>query len=1346
MTELNWNNFTNLAGAANTNFERLWLDIIWSHYSRHGSFRRLANQPGVEFHLRLNQACRLGEPGRWYGWQCKWYDLQRGRSIGTTRKGQIESAITKTKRYLPELTDWVLCTRYPLTRGDQEWFDSLNSKMKLHLWSEEDLKRHLEGPGLMYRYTYFGELVLTPETLKEIHERSISQIGDRWQPETHLKLEPEQTLRRNLGEITSWSDLPLLTERLESGASELDTSLSEMSPDLRRELKGLIQASRNIGGPLKQINKSLENGDFKILQQELESFVLPRGNWNTLLCRLRGVGLRCVLSATNLLADMYGAGTICRDLKHVLEPQFIAIIAEAGCGKTQLAAQLTASTKDRPAGVLLFGKNLQAGRTMDDLVRRITIQGERVKSFEALLAAVDAAGERSKQRLPIVIDGLNEAEDPRDWKDELASLRITTKKYPYVLLICTLRPVFAADALPPGGFRQFEMKGFENYTDDAIDGYFRYYRIDAGQVYLPRKRLSHPLTLRIFCEVTNPTREQTVAVESIPSSLTALFEKYIEKIAARIQELAPRSAGHRDFEILTAINKIGTALWENNARLMDEDQARRLIGDSARKWLDSIMYALQDNGVLIRGINNRSGSRVVSIVFDSMAGHIVASALLRDCNSDDIESWFQDKVSSKLIANAGQSHPLAEDVFSSLIGLLPRRRYGCHLWQFLQHPLREQALLKTAWLEANYLDDSTVSELARLINTLPHRYHRIFDRIWEIRAIPSHPLNVLFLDSVLRPMSISDRDRKWTEWVRGQAQGVIHDLQQMDECWRKAESAGSKDLLHAKWIMWTLTSTVRRLRDYGTRALYRFGCLNPQELFTMALDSLRVNDPYVSERMMAACYGVAMSLWADPKGDHLRAALPEMANGIIARMFAPDASYSTSHVLTRDYAVGLVTLATDVTPGCISRDKLCYMSKFKHKPFPEADMIDGSDVADAEEAIRMDFGDYTIGRLIPDRLNYDYEDPTYEEVCRQIHWRILDLGYSPSRFRDIDSSIMSGRTPYGLPHPGKVDRYGKKYSWVGFFEMYGVHLDKGILPAGLSGNRPSDADIDPSFPDSPKTWLPQLPDLFDGASTDPRIWLENGPEPSYSHLLRCVSVDELEGPWALLYGYVKQTTTTDERLVWTAIRCFFIKPDQVSNFLSKFESLEKYTYSSFPEPQNDYHAYAGEIPWSSNFGSDLRELKGRAIPDEQEVLAGFKDGAWQPGLLAEVSVHKVTWDDYHSNSNRINTVYVPAPSLCEQLKLRNHQGEWDLFDQFGNIASMYRVWGNEQDTATSQLAYLRFDLLENYLEERGLIPVWLLWGERRFRLRSLSSLKDEIRNLPSEYRRSFTLKNICREE
>ncbi len=36
----------------------------------------------------------------------------------------------------------------------------------------------------------------------------------------------------------------------------------------------------------------------------------------------------------------------------------------------------------------------------------------------------------------------------------------------------------------------------------------------------------HPLTLRIYCEVTNRERTRDVIIEAFPGSLTSLFEAY----------------------------------------------------------------------------------------------------------------------------------------------------------------------------------------------------------------------------------------------------------------------------------------------------------------------------------------------------------------------------------------------------------------------------------------------------------------------------------------------------------------------------------------------------------------------------------------------------------------------------------------------------------------------------------------------------------------------------------------------------------------------------------------------------------------------------------------------------
>ncbi|TDD12425.1 hypothetical protein [Nonomuraea diastatica] len=81
------------------------------------------------------------------------------------------------------MTDWILGTRHPLTAGGQKWFYGLQSmagSMRLTLWTSADVEEHLAGPGELYRSTSFGDLVLTPDDLRELHERSVAHIRFRW--------------------------------------------------------------------------------------------------------------------------------------------------------------------------------------------------------------------------------------------------------------------------------------------------------------------------------------------------------------------------------------------------------------------------------------------------------------------------------------------------------------------------------------------------------------------------------------------------------------------------------------------------------------------------------------------------------------------------------------------------------------------------------------------------------------------------------------------------------------------------------------------------------------------------------------------------------------------------------------------------------------------------------------------------------------------------------------------------------------------------------------------------------------------------------------------------------------
>ena len=60
------------------------------------------------------------------------------------------------------------------------------------------------------------------------------------------------------------------------------------------------------------------------------------------------------------------------------------------------------------------------------------------------------------------------------------------------------------------------------------------------------------------------------------------------------------------------------------------------------------------------------------------------------------------------------SHPLAADIFRSLVSLTPRRLPGCQLWQNAPDSFKDVALRFTTGIEPKYIDSDTITVLLKL--------------------------------------------------------------------------------------------------------------------------------------------------------------------------------------------------------------------------------------------------------------------------------------------------------------------------------------------------------------------------------------------------------------------------------------------------------------------------------------------------------------------------------------------------------------------------------------------------------------------------------------------------------
>jgi hypothetical protein len=1316
MPEVNWDVFSELPGAADENFEKLCRSLVRRHYGRFGRFKQLANQPGVEFHLQLTESCDLGEPPRWIGWQCKWYQLANGEDLGATRRKKIIEGMEKTRTHVPGVTDWKLWTHHTLTKADQEWFFSLEKsrfpELKLELLTATDIEDLLVGPGALLRETYFGELVLTPALLAEQHRLAAAPFTRRYQPEVHVVVGAEERILRRLGGQSAWKSLEKLSTALKRNCTDIASLTGKLKTEIMAEVESLLARATGLVELLDSLHAVLGKGDFEAVQQLLTTNPSQPVRYDRLLSKLRGARSDGAPLATNLVADIHAVSSALRCLERSIGVRAVAVLAAAGEGKSELAVNITKPDGDFPGGVLLLGKNLHADNRLDDLVSAFKISGKPAESFDRLVEAVDAAGQRAGKRIPIVIDGLNEAEDPRNWKDELARAEELLKEFPYVMLVVTLRNEFAQMCLPEG-FSQVKHNGFKEAPQTAIDKYFEYYKIDATDADLPIEFLQHPLTLRIFCEVANPRRQHLVGVEALPSSLASLFEAHFNKIAERVAELSP--AAHRIYqhEVQDAMLKIASLLWERNARSLEFQAARTAVGDVGR-WDTSVIRALESEGVLVRS-TSEEGCHGTAFAYDLMAGHMIARHLLV---SPTFGQWLRsDEGHAQFQFYEPGSHTFAYDVFQALVALYPQRLGRRQLWQDLSDEnLAMNALLLTAQSDPRHIGRETVERFSRAMQESKQFARVAFKRLWSTRAARAHPYDMDFLHGVLLAMPNTQRDIFWTEWVREMSEEFESDFKFLSTRWRSGD-LDEREIRRVRWVMWTLTSTSRSLRDVATKTLYEFAAKRPAEFFQLAVEAIAVSDPYVPERMFAAAYGAVLTTGSDINAVEMREALPRVAREIYQAMFAPDAMHPTWHALYQQYCLGTIAIARMVDPTCLSEDEAVHLlPPFSHLPSP-FENIPQYDPAVIERtkraAIRMDFGNYTMGRLIPGRSNYDDRNPEYQRVLPAIVSRMLVLGYDPEQFEAVDRQMNSGPRIGGDTH--KVDRYGKKYGWIAYFEMWGIRCAQGLLAEERS-TRPPDADIDPTFPLEAVSINLPLPDLFSGQPTGAGDWLMRGPQPDYRDILEIREIDDLAGPWVLLDGFLEQNAPADDRQVFTFLRGVLVDCGEVDRLCKLFTALEYPGNNAIPEEPSFYYTYAGEMPFSS--------IPGMPVANEREDdRAEYMMSAerWSNnGVTVDIPVQRYNWESYHSVVNQSSGASLPCKRLCEALSLRYRANKWDLHDASG-VASLYREVGEYGSQISGSFSYLRRDLLDKYLTQSSKALVWLMWGERGFHHRSVEA-------------------------
>ena len=1294
-----------LPGAADANFEVLTRAIVSRRYGALGTLRERRQQPGVEFYLRVEHPGALGNPGRVWGWSCKWFLLGPDNELTSGQRAQIEESVDKAIKYVEGLTDFVLCLPERPAKKDEEWIDGLGPTkgISTKLWAAENFDAELAGFDEL-RSTFFGELVLSPDVLAKAHERSVAPVKARWVPSLHTSNHVERQLERALLRPASFDWLDEHVDAIARRAAGLREALGDIDDEAARvgaedvaddldrfvaDVRAIVDAGRNLR-PMEVRERVVD----------LQPPATPPRQLRAVVLQLRKRRLPAALAVTGVSAEIRAVVLWIQEAHADAHAPLIAVVAAAGLGKTHLAAQLTSPTEQPTAGVFIQGGRLRAGGSLDDLARRIP--GLKIERMEELLEALNSAGARAGVRIPLVIDGLNEAERPSEWRALLDELVPALGDYPHVVVVVTLRQALAARAVPDTAVT-VDLEWYRAEVADIVHAYFEHYLISAAGAWLPTGMFHNPLFVRMYCEAANPHRQEPVGMEALPTSLVGVFELYRDGVIERLAQDPARVPIPAD-QITRRLAELALEMWTHGVRRVPSDDARAILDSGETNWDESLFRRLEEEGVLFREEVDGSDDTQAGILFDRFAGYLIADALLVRMPYAEVAERLSDpELWSSLLSE--ESRTFGEDVAVSLIGLVPRRFGGHHLWRFAPSKNRSWVLAQAFNLESEFLDDGTVDELERLIlvdwsSPVPRGYGRRtpFDRLWEVRGSAAHRLNADFLDRVLRQLPLPKRDRMWTEWARRRAGDLlVGELKEQIGYWTARPDRGEVDDLNALAIAWLLTSTREDVRDLATKALQRYGRPEPKRLFDLALRMLNVDDPYVVERVIGAAFGAASAHQMPDPGGPFEHALAGWLVELRDR-FLVEGSTPSSHELLRSYVRATFELAGTLHPGAVPQSVDPFALMFAAMPAAPVMADDDPNAEQCGSTVHMDFKNYVIGRAIEGRRTYDFDHAAFRRALGEVLARVWELGWRAALLGDVDQAIAETASRFGGER-AKAERYGKKYGWIAYYELIGRLTDAGKSWDRLvGGGRNVTPDIDPSFPDEPPTVPVQLPKWAPASPTDDEVWLCTGEVSVPAELWSPEEIHGVSGGWLLLEGFLEHRR--DGRRVSGFFHTLLLEPADVDPALELTGALEYLGNHFFPELPTASDVFAGEVPWSPRF-------EVRFDGDDVYSRPALRRDWREDGIALSQAAVELSTGQGQSPTVLNHSYDVPSFEFAARFGLRQLPGTLDLVGFDGIRASAtFRA----QEPWRGQLLFVRRELVVGFAGERRIVQVG--WGER----------------------------------
>lgn len=1188
MATVDWSKLQPYHHTQERSFEELCYQIAKGLYGSEGTFTSVDDTgggDGVEFYLTLPN-------GDDWGWQAKFYNPEPRLSVRNRKQSIKDSLEESCKKHL-NLKKWILCTPTNFTTAEQAWFKNTLLKcvpdgmqVKLEHWQESDFLDWLSQPRFSgKRHYFFGELVLTLDWCQIQLEKQLKTIGDKFNPLLHTESDVDDAIHQFLGDAAFIENFSHQIQELDNDLKKHTQAVAELNSfdphqiQLNDEKKELLVAVIPLNESLSNAVAYLQHAHTLLQEHKFEE--IQQSDWNPIYDQMdktyKAYGYTSAafdIDAIPYTGRQEEKSSVLNQARHIIvAPHYLAatfmdswrdvrsrldsintpdlhVLGHAGVGKTHIASHICQERIDAglPA-LLLRGGSFTSDQPLTQQLRTI-LDIPPTYSWNDFLKSMATFAEAYHTRIPLIIDGLNEATHNGKfssvWKQDLESLANEIGQTTNDLaLITTCRETYRSAIWSSRISNTIYASGFDSYeVEDAVHKYFDYYKIEANLTAAPLSQFQHPIYLKIFCETKNSTRQEEKYLYIGEETLFEVFEEYL----IQCNEAVCKRLGlkYNAQIVKPTLYKMAEYLWRKNSRNIPQKELVLIADNQPLEnlvWMLSKTQAIESEGLLV--CRDWLGEEdVVNFTYDLLGGYLIAQYLIEQTN-DGIEDFIHsDELISKLLGDDyGKLHPLHEDIRRCFAALLPSQK-GLYLHNLTKNPKAWNASIEAVFeISPTAINQNCVDFIAKLFGHPKSRQPLIELAVSTIDHA-NHPLNATFWSAQFKLLSVPERDLSWTEYVRKEVEWFTELIAHFEVDCKGTETLSSRAEAHlhllAQHVMWVLTSTVRALRYDATQALYWYGRRFPNHLLSLALDSLTVNDPYISERMLATVYGVAMARQYDFKDPGFPLVfLPVYGRKLYEAMFQPNAPCSTTHILSRDYARHTIEIALIHQPGLLNdTERKRIIPPFKDGGIRKWGKSEDKNKGNYKDGnCPFDYFDDPMSNLGEGIDKYHDGTPQYKLAKSNLWWRIYKLGYSQEAFGEVDGWINRRWMGGNSDDKRWTYHYGKKYCNIAVSELAGYREDKGLLKYKWESDckRSSHTDIDPSFPEPPQEINIFQSDLLGDRSLPIHEWIVGGQVPDIKPFLQVNDFAGIAGAWVMLSGIVRQTENESGRNIFAHI-------------------------------------------------------------------------------------------------------------------------------------------------------------------------------------------------------------------